>query len=124
MSLDTTDEYLDAAQSHLEAARFCFEHVRNGVAGAEAYFSMIASVNALLLAHDRSSRDSHSGVLNAVYLVFVDELGLLEKNAHSVMTDAKNWRRKWHYEGRSLPTARAEQFVSLAERYWELAAEA
>jgi uncharacterized protein (UPF0332 family) len=124
MSLDTTDEYLDAAQSHLGAARFCFEHGRNGLAGSEAYFSMIASVNALLLARDRSSRDSHSGVLNAVYLVFVDELGLLEKNAHSVMTDAKNWRRKWHYEGRVPPAAPTEQFVSLAERCWALAAEA
>ena len=46
MSLDTTDEYLASAQSHLQAARFCFEHDRNGLAGSEAYFSMLASVNA------------------------------------------------------------------------------
>ena len=85
---------------------------------------MIASVNALLLARDRSSRDSHGGVLNAVYLVFVDELGLLENNAHSVMTNAKNWRRKWHYEGRPPPAALAERFVSLTERCWKRAAEA
>jgi len=124
MSLDTTDEYLDAAQSHLRAARFCFEHGQNEVAGSEACFSMIASVNALLLARDRPSRDSHSGVLNAVYLVLVDELGLLEKSAHSVMTNAKNWRRKWHYEGRAPPTALTERFISMAERCRERATKA
>lgn len=123
MSLDTTDEYLNAAQSHLDAARFCLEHGRSGLAGSEAYFSMLASVNALLLVNDRSPRDSHSGVLNAVYLIFVDELGLLEREAHSVMTDAKSWRRRWHYEAREPPEPLAGRFVSLAERVQERAAD-
>lgn len=122
MSLDTTDEYLASAQSHLQAARFCFEHNRNGVAGSEAYFFMLASVNALLLARDRSARESHSGVLNALYLVFVDEFGILEKEAHSMMTNAKNWRRRWHYESREPPQPLAGRFVSLAEHVHERAA--
>jgi len=123
MSLDTTDEYLDSAQSHLGAARFCFEHDRHGMATSEAYFSMLASVNALLLAKDRSARDSHSGVLNALYLIFVDELGLLERNAHSIMTDAKNWRRQWHYEAREPPESLVGRFISVAEQFHDLAAE-
>lgn len=122
MSLDTTGEYLASAQSHLQAARFCFEHDWNGLAGSEAYFSMLASVNALLLARDRPARDSHSGVLNAVYLLFVDELEILEKEAHSVMTNAKNWRRRWHYESREPSQPLVERFVSLAEHVHELAA--
>ncbi len=57
----------------------------------------------------------------AVYLVLIDELGILEKNAHSVMTDAKNWRRQWHYEAREPPEPLVERFVSLAEQFHELA---
>ena len=79
-------------------------------------------MNALLLTRDRPARDSHSGVLNAVYLLFVDELGILEKEAHSVMTNARNWRRRWHYESREPSQPLVERFVSLAEHVHELAA--
>lgn len=123
MSIESTAEYFDAAQAHLEAARFCMNRDRPGLAASEAYFSTLASSNGMLLALGRSSRNSHSGVLNAVYHLFVREENLLRAEDHSRMTDAKNWRRRWDYEGREAPSEIAERFVFLAERFLEVGRE-
>lgn len=122
MSLDSTTGYFDAAEAHLETARFCLDHHRPGLASSEAYFSTLASANGMLLVLGYSTRRSHSGVLNAVYHLIVQEEHLLPAEDHSRMTDAKNWRRRWDYEGREAPTDRASSFVELAERFLEVGA--
>lgn len=123
MSLESTAEYFEAAHAHLETARFCMDQDRSGLAASEAYFSTLASANGMLMVLGGSPRNSHSGVLNAVYHLFVREENLLSPEDHSRMTDAKNWRRRWDYEGRETPGDLAEGFVSLAERFLEVAGE-
>lgn len=117
MSLESVGDHFNAAQAHLEAARFCEEQGRSGLATSESYFSTVASANGMFLVLGHSSRKSHSGVLNAVYHLLIQETGLLSAEDHSRMTDAKNWRRRWDYEGREAPGVLAEKFVVLAERF-------
>lgn len=121
MSLTSSGEYIGAARSHLEDGRSCFGQGLRGTAVSEAYFSMIASVNAILLKTGHRTRKSHSGVLNATYHILIEKLGLLALEDHSAISTAKEYRWSWHYEAVEPPETDARRSLARAEQVLEVA---
>jgi uncharacterized protein (UPF0332 family) len=88
---------LRAAQSHLEAAQFCYEQEQDGLAASEAYYTMYHAVRAWSLRERGEAPRSHKGMGMILY-------------EHLVGSDLVQWhkqqfdrafqsRRRWHYKG-------------------------
>jgi len=89
--------YLRAAQSHLEAARFCHEGEQFGVAIAEAYHSVLASVKVRLLKRGKDPPNRHSRSLRLLYHEFV-ETGDVTRNVSRFVHQMQAYRDDWNYE--------------------------
>lgn len=112
--------YLRAAQSHLEAARFCFDGEHFGVAIAEAYHSILAAVKVRVLKRGSEPPERHSRSLSLLYHEFVED-GDLDRDVSRFVHELQAYRDDWTYEA-DLPespretTAKALETASLLKR--------
>lgn len=112
------DQMLNAAQSHCEAAQFCFEHEREGLAASEAYYAMYHAVRAWALREEKEVPRSHKGIGMILYHRLVGH-GLSQK--HKRQFDlAFQSRRRWHYMGLGPePEAEIPALITAAEEMIE-----
>lgn len=108
-------ENLQVARSHHETARFCMENGRPAPGVAEAYFAMLAAVRSLLQSRDLEPGRSHQGVLYLAYQHLVQDRKIIDRNDHSLLQEAKDWRESWHYEGHKPTPKKAREIQQLAD---------
>jgi len=105
--------YLRAAQSHLEAARFCYDGEHFGVAIAEAYHSTLATIKVRLLKRGKEPSNRHSRSLSLLYHEFV-ERGDVPRDVSRFVHQIQSYRDDWNYEA-ELPDAPMETTTEAIE---------
>lgn len=101
--MNSVSNAVQAAQSHLDAAKFCCEHSHEGLAVSEAYYAMYHVVRAWALQVEGEAPGTHKGI--GFFLHQLVEAGQIDASLRDDFHDAKASRERWHYEGRSpLPT--------------------
>lgn len=96
MSSEST-EALGTARTHLDAAQFCSERERQGLAASEAYYAMYHAVRAWALHEEGEAPRSHKGMGMVLYQQLLGEdLSLKHKRQFDLAFQS---RRRWHYQG-------------------------
>lgn len=109
---------IQAAQSHLDAARFCFEHDREGLTTSEVYYAMYHATRAWALQKEGEAPGTHKGMGLFIHRLVEDDR--LDSHLRDHFHDAKASRERWHYEGLGpLPTVEASEMVGAAEEFVE-----
>lgn len=102
---------LRTARTHLNAAHFCVDGNRQGLAASEAYYTMYHAVRAWALREEGEAPRSHKGMGMILYQKLLNE-GLSQR--HKRQFDlAFQSRRRWHYAGLG-PDPEAEVPVLIA----------
>jgi uncharacterized protein (UPF0332 family) len=111
--MSSFSDALQAAQSHLDAAQFCFEHNREGLSASEAYHAMYHAVRAWALQEEGDAPGTHKGM--GLFIHRRVEQDRLDPALRDQFHDARASRERWHYQSLDpLPTVETEALVTAA----------
>ena len=107
-------DVIQAAQSHLDAAEFCFDHDREGLSASEGYYAMFHAIRAWALLEEGEAPGTHKGM--GLFVHRRVEERRLDERLRDHFHDAKASRERWHYENLGpLPTAEMSKMLKAAE---------